>query len=258
MYSCCKYCPFIESSSLRVSQFNWTFYGMLLNTFLHIYTLYTFFYFALTHLINLISLSNWPRLGWCVFDIYFPRRWHLLMLITLWKNGPIKYHRWLDSNLARGNCVQRAREARLLTRQLDASGMTDDSLNVEAQTGTDAWLHSHTAGVLRNVSKGMRHFGIDQILARRTDQSAQIADTLPAIKAEPRLPMLHFIRILHTVSPQCISSANSLQSCEIWLWGETRTALITQQDVLIIWLGDCLEAQSPSETFDDHCVAKSA
>lgn len=33
------------------------------------------------------------------FGIYLPRRWHLLMLITLWQNGPIKYHRWLDFNL---------------------------------------------------------------------------------------------------------------------------------------------------------------
>lgn len=63
---------------------------------------------------------------------------------------------WLQPDAAAGeNC---AREARLLTRQLDASRMTDDSLNVEAQTGTDAWLHSCTAGVPRNISKEMMTF----------------------------------------------------------------------------------------------------
>lgn len=91
--------------------------------------------------------------------------------------------------------------------------------------------------------------GIDIKMAGRADQEAWIVHILPSIRAESRPPGLHFIRILQTVSPHCISSAIPLQRCEIWLRRETLTAPITQQDVLIIRLGDYLEAQSPSETF---------
>lgn len=129
----------------------------------------------------------------------------------------------------RGNCVQRAREACLLTRQLDASRMTDGSLNAEAQTGTGAWLHSCNAGLeFQGIfRKKWWHSGIDQTLARRTDQGARIVDILPPVTAESRPPVLRFTRILQTVSPHCISSAIPLERSKIWLWRETLTALIT-------------------------------
>lgn len=69
---------------------------------------------------------------------------------------------WCRRRCHRGNCLQRARGLRLLTRQLDASEMTDDSLNVDAQTRSDAWLHSHTAGVPGNIWKDRWYCGIDR------------------------------------------------------------------------------------------------
>lgn len=113
---------------------------------------------------ELISVWFLSLIGhrWCVFGIYFPRRWHLLMLITLWQNGPIKYHRWLDSNLTQSQGKLRTASEGSVSLNEATRCLQNDWWLIKRRGADRNWRMTpqlqRWAGVPRNISKEMMTF----------------------------------------------------------------------------------------------------